>query len=116
MCFLIMKKDRNTFFNEANFSQASYMGTPNMQPQMMPQNFGAPTYSGSQASQSFYSGPVPMMQNNGGMPTDNISDIESRMSKIERQMNRLDARISKLENKGLMTTENYDNTTNMYML
>lgn len=112
-----MKKDRNTFFNEANFSQASYMGTPNIQPGMMPQNFGgSPTYSGSQASQSFYSGPVPMMQNSNMMPSDNMSDMESRMAKIERQINRLDARISKLENKGLMTTENYDNTTNMYML
>ncbi len=109
-----MKKDRNTFFNEANFSQSSYMGTPNLP---MNNNFqgGMPAY-GQQASQSFYSGPVPMMPNNGGMPGDNMSDIESRMAKIERQINRLDARISKLENKGLMTTENYDNTTNMYML
>ena len=61
-----MKKDRNAFFNEANFSQSSYMGAPNMP--------------------------------------------------IERQINRLDARIRKLESKGLVTTENFDNTTNMYML
>lgn len=116
MCFLIMKKNRNTFFNEANFSQSSYMGTPNMQSPMMGGNFNTPTYSGAQASQSFYSGPMPMMQNSNMMPGDNMSDMESRMAKIERQINRLDARISKLENKGLMTTENYDNTTNMYML
>lgn len=106
-----MKKDRNTFFNEANFSQSSYMGNPNMPMNNMQGSM--PAY-GSQASQSFYSGPVPMYQNqNGYMDT---SDIESRMAKIERQINRLDARVSKLENKGLMTTENYDNTTNMYML
>lgn len=110
-----MKKDRNAFFNEANFSQSSYMGNPNM-----PMNQGfqnpMPAY-GSQASQSFYSGPVPMNYNtNQNMGGDYMSDLESRLAKIERQINRLDARVSKLESKGLVTTENYDNTTNMYML
>ena len=80
-----MKKDRNAFFNEANFSQSSFMGTPNM-------------------------------PNMNGMGNDYMSDMESRLAKIERQINRLDARVSKLESKGFVTTENFDNTTNMYML
>ena len=109
-----MKKDRNTFFNEANFSQASYMA-PNMPNQMMG-GYPQPTYSGAQASQSFYQGPVPMMNTNPSMGNDYMSDMESRLAKIERQINRMDARISKLEAKGTLTTENFDNTTNMYML
>ncbi len=110
-----MKKDRNAFFNEANFSQSSYMGAPNM-PVTNGFNGGMPTYGGSQASQSFYSGPVPMNYNNQNMGGDYMSDLESRLAKMERQINRLDARVSKLESKGIVTTDNYDNTTNMYML
>ncbi len=108
-----MKKDRNAFFNEANFQSSSFMGAPNMP------NMNYPNYSGAQASQSFYSGPVPMNYNpnmNQNMNNDYLNDFESRMAKIERQINRLDARVSKLESKGLVTTENFDNTTNMYML
>lgn len=109
-----MKKDRNTFFNESGFQQTSYNTTmPNYgMPIGYPMNSGY----GQQSSQSFYSGP---MMNTGMMPNSNndyVSDIESRLAKIERQINRLDARISKLESKGVLTTENYDNTTNMYML
>lgn len=115
-----MKKDRNAFFNEANFSQSSFMGTPNMPNMNMNGNFpmNGATYGGSQASQSFYSGPAPMNynQNMNGMGNDYMSDMESRLAKIERQINRLDARVSKLESKGFVTTENFDNTTNMYML
>lgn len=109
-----MKKDRNAFFNEANFSQSSYMGTPNM-PMNQAYQGPIPAY-GSQASQSFYSGPAPMSYNNQNMGGDYMSDLESRLAKIERQINRLDARVSKLESKGITTTENFDNTTNMYML
>lgn len=110
-----MKKDRQSFFNESNFQQSSY-GTamPNFGMQSgMPMNTGY----GQQSSQSFYSGPMPnTMMTNQTMSNDYMSDIESRLAKIERQINRLDARISKLESKGVLTTENYDNTTNMYML
>lgn len=109
-----MKKDRNSFFNEASFQQSYGSAMPNMG---MPMNNGF----GSQASQSFYTGPMPggampnMNQMNQGA-NDYMSDLESRLAKIERQINRLDARISKLESKGVVTTENFDNTTNMYML
>ena len=47
------------------------------------------------------------------------NDIESRIAKIERQLNRLDYRISKLENTGsTITNEEFEtnNNTNMYML
>lgn len=71
---------------------------------------------GSQASQSFYSGPMPNYSSQNYYNNDYMSDFESRMAKIERQINRLDARISKLESKGTITTENYDNSNNMYML
>lgn len=107
-----MKKDRNTFFSEAGFNQTNFI--PNY-----PTNYPmGGNLSQAQASQSFYSGPAPMMNqgmnNYGG--SDYMSEIESRLSKIERQINRMDARINKLESKGLVSTENYDNTTNMYML
>ena len=105
-----MKKDRNTFFNESGFQQSSFNSTmPNMGMPGYPQNTGF----GTSASQSFYAGGMP-----NPLPAQNdyMSDLESRLSKIERQINRLDARISKLESKGVLTTENYDNTTNMYML
>ena len=45
-----------------------------------------------------------------------VSDIESRLSKIERQINRLDARITKLESTNFYPTEEIDTTTNMYMV
>ena len=49
-------------------------------------------------------------------PNYDLSDIESRLSKLERQINRLDARISKIENTALYPTEEIDTTTNMYMV
>ncbi len=109
-----MKKDRNTFFNESNFSQSTYVPTPNFGMNANYPMNGA--YGQSQASQSFYSGPTPMYTNQNTMGSDYMSDIESRLAKIERQINRMDARISKLESKGTVTTENFETTNNMYML
>lgn len=96
-----MKKTRNSFFQESSFQ--SY--NPNMA------SMGAPYQA---ASNYFYQGPTPnnyTMNNNG-------NDIESRLAKIERQINRMDYRISKLENMSNVTlTDDFDNnTTNMYML
>lgn len=111
-----MKKDRNTFFNEASFSQSGYIPTPNFSGNGMPMNGG---FSGSQTGMNFYSGPSPMGSmgyNQNNMGNDYMNDIESRLAKIERQMNRLDARISKLESKGFVSTEQIENNTNMYML
>lgn len=110
-----MKKDRNTFFNESGFQQTYGSTMPNYG---MPNNYTMNGGFGQQSTQSFYAGPMNpgMMQQQTTTGNDYISDIESRMAKIERQINRLDARISKLESKGVLTTENFDNTTNMYML
>lgn len=104
-----MKKDRNAFFSEAGFNQTNYI--PNFNQMPMGGNL-----SQAQASQSFYSGPAPMLNTNPNYGNDYMSEIESRLAKIERQINRMDARLNKLETKGFTTTENYDSTTNMYML
>lgn len=103
-----MKKNRNTFFQESSFQ--SY--NPNMNPQMagnIPN--GAPYQT---ASNYFYAGPTP---NNYNTYNAN-NDIESRLAKIERQLNRMDYRLSKLEGaNNIITTDEYEsNTTNMYML
>ncbi len=103
-----MKKDRNTFFGESSMSQVGYYPNqvnPNM---MMPS-----PYQASSASQNFYAGPAPINNNIN-------TDIESRFSKIERQINRLETRISKLENSannytGDITDETISNS-NMYMI
>jgi len=114
-----MKKDRNSFFSEYN------MNAYNTQPMM-------PMYPNQVASQSsFYSGPAydPNMMNmnnmnanmNSNMNNNYTSDIDSRISKIERQINRLETRLTKLENE-ISTfhsaTDLNDNTynTNMYMV
>lgn len=95
-----MKKDRNAFFSqEAQFSNMNYY--PN---NMMPINQ-------AQGSSSFYSGPV--------VPQNNFNnELESRLSKIERQIQRLDARITKLENMSpsIMQTDDIITNQSMYML
>ena len=99
-----MKKNRNTFFQESSYQ--SY--NPNMNGYN-----GAPYQT---ASNYFYQGPVPNNYNtfNGSSTT----DIESRLAKIERQLNRIDYRLTKLENvSNVITNDDADNNiTNMYML
>ena len=99
-----MKKTRNSFFQQESSYQA-YNANPNINPQMAP-------YQTS--SNYFYQGPVP--NNYNTMPINN--DIESRIAKIERQINRIDYRLSKLENaNNIITSEDFDtNNYNMYML
>ena len=83
-----MRKDRNSFFAE---SSANY------------QNFIPPQYQMAANNSMMYSGNVPL--NN---------DLNERLAKLERQINRLDHRLSKLEGS---TVNNLDETTNnMYML
>ena len=108
-----MKKDRNSFFNESGFQQSYGTSMPNF---AMPNNYTMNTGFGQQSTQSFYAGPMGNTMQSTSINNDYMSDLESRLSKIERQINRLDARMSKLESKGVLTTENYDSTTNMYML
>ena len=110
-----MKKDRQSFFNESNFQQSSYGTTPNFgMTNQMPMNAGY----GQQSSQSFYAGPIPnTMGMNQTMSNDYMSDIESRLAKIERQINRLESRVSKLENQTLYSTNDYNSGNDtMYMV
>lgn len=104
-----MKKDRNSFFNEASYSYGGYIPNNMMQPNMMPVQSG-------QYNQSFYSGPGYVGTSMQNTPNTDYSDIESRLSKIERQLNRLDSRITKLETTSSVTSESFENTTNMYMV
>ncbi len=107
-----MRKDRNTFFTNYNAQQASYIpDMPNMQ--VMPNNInsnGFGPYQAASTNSSFYAGPDIGASN----------DLDNRLSKIERQINRLDNRVSKLENNMLSSNtpiENIENNySNMYML
>ena len=105
MFTLYMKKDRNSFFNEQSYSYGYMPNNMAIGPNMMP----------SQASsfqQSFYSGPGYPTTGNTSIDS---SDIEARLSKIERSIARLDSRITKLESTNIADT-NIENTTNMYMV
>ena len=101
-----MLKSRNSFFQEAQFSSQSIM--PNIPGN--PYYMQAPV-NASSASQSYYSGPA---FNQGAMNQNNFDDYENRLAKIERQINRLDARISKLESANKI--ESIDMSSNMYMV
>jgi len=113
-----MKKDRNSFFSEYN------MNAYNTNPMM-------PMYPNQVASQSsFYSGPAydPNIMNmnavnnnmNNNMNNNYTTDIDSRISKLERQINRLETRLTKLENElssfNTATDLNDTYNTNMYMV
>mgnify|MGYP001861332433 FL=1 len=112
-----MKKDRNAFFQEASYFSGTNIPNPNMNV--------ANTPFATQSASSFYAGPVAPMNYNipnnlntniSNVPNYDFSDIESRLSKLERQVNRLDARVSKLETNTYYPTEEIDTTTNMYMV
>ncbi len=114
-----MKKDRNAFFQEAGYFNQTNIPTPNMNMNIANSPFT------TQAQSSFYAGPVAPMNYNtqsnmnaNTIPTVNYdyTDMESRLSKLERQINRLDARVTKLESTTLYPTEEIDTTTNMYMV
>lgn len=108
-----MKRDRNTFFGEAQMSTTSIM--PNMMPQMpqMPQYGMQAPMQAAQASQSFYAGPTPTMQQPYYGDTGQHSELESRIAKLERNMQRLEARVGKLESNASLST---NDVTNMYMI
>jgi hypothetical protein len=98
-----MKKDRNSFFSGYGFNSANNGINPNM---MMPNNEVS-------ANSSFYAGPG--MPNN--MNPNMYSDIDARLSKLERQVNRLETRVNQLEgnNNDTNVTEN-SYSANMYMV
>lgn len=104
-----MKKSRNTFFAESSYQAYN----PNMNSNMQMPG-GAPYQT---ASNYFYQGPAPVnaMPNNYNTTS---YDIESRLAKIERQLNRIDYRLNKLENaNNIITSDDFEsNNSNMYML
>lgn len=111
-----MKKDRNSFFEQSSFYSGASFNNPPM---------NTPYMTGSYSNQGYYAGPntgIPMNYNtnmgtNSNYNDNYYNDIESRLSKIERNISRLDARITKLENSNnYYTTDDLESTNNVYML
>lgn len=90
-----MRKDRNSFFAESSNSYQNYNGMGMMMPQ-------------------YQMGANNSMMYSGNMPYNN--DINERLAKIERQLNRLDHRLSKLETNTISNSDFDSNANNMYML
>lgn len=106
-----MKKDRNAFFQNQSSSSYFYPTQPGM-----PMNPGMGAYPmATESNSNFYQGPV-MAQ----MPNQNVesysSELESRLAKIERSINRLDTRVSKLESELSTNIGSNDYVTNNYMV
>ena len=98
-----MKRDRNSFFSEYSMNSFN-TGIPN---NMMMNGMPNQAFS---ANSNFYAGPA--------IPNTNMySDIDARLSKIERQLNRLETRISRLEgdNQTNISIDEYNNNP-MYMV
>ncbi len=107
-----MKKDRNAFFQNQSSSSYFYPSTPQM---AVPQNVGGYPMA-TESSSNFYQGPVLTPAYNAA-PSDNYSnELESRLAKIERAINRLDTRVSKLESELPMNTGSSEYVTNNYMV
>lgn len=99
-----MKKERNAFFQNNSSSSYFYPTAPMMQ---------GPIPMATESNSNFYQGPVVPIQ---PQLNDYNNELESRLAKIERQLNRFDNRISKLESE-VHYKENVDYTTNnMYMV
>ncbi len=95
-----MKRNRNSFFTNYNAQSQTFipdgMPTPNQGP-----------YTQTSMNSNYYSGPA----------LTNSNDIDNRLSKLERQVNRLDNRLSKLENTIPLQDSSPETTyNNMYML
>lgn len=94
-----MKKDRNSFFSQYGYSSYANNMQPNMnmQPSMNMQ---------------------PMINTNNPYNQSVESDLESRISKLERENKILESRISKLESSMPKVTNNtdYNFANSMYMV
>lgn len=96
-----MKRNRNSFFTNYNAQTQSYI------PDGVPYPNQQVPYTQTSMNSNYYSGPT----------LTNSNDIDNRLSKIERQINRLDNRLSKLENKETINDiPSETNYNNMYML
>ncbi len=105
-----MKKDRNAFFQ--NQSSSSYFYPT--QPQMPAMNAGFPM--ATESSSNFYQGPVITPAYPNGKDDTYSSELESRLAKIERSINRLDTRVSKLESEMPSSVGGSEYVTNNYMV
>jgi hypothetical protein len=92
-----MLRNRNSFFPETNINNVNPGIPQNMPGYQMPNN------------QPFYN----QMPLNQQIPNYN-EDIDSRIAKLERQINRLDARLSKLESASKIVND--DMSSSMYMV
>ena len=113
-----MKKDRNAFFQEASYFTQGNLPNPNMNVANAPYATGSQSsfYAAGPGIPINYNTPNNMNANMSPYAGYDVSEIESRLSKLERQVNRLDARVTKLESMNLYPTEEIDTTTNMYMV
>ncbi len=99
-----MKKERNAFFQNNSSSSYFYPTAPMMQ-SMYPM--------ATESNSNFYQGPI--LPNQSKDMDEYNNEIETRLAKIERQLNRFDNRISKLESE-MQYKEGNDYTNNMYMV
>ncbi len=104
-----MKRDRNSFFESSNFNMSA-------SGQNMMNNMGTPLMN--TANSNFYASqnmpmPLPVYPN---LQNTSTAELESRLAKLERSMNRFDARLSKLEGTTYYTKDTYDVENNMYMV
>ena len=112
-----MKKERNAFFQNQSASSYFYpTGTmPMSNMPMQAQNYGMYPMA-TESSSNFYQGPILAPVSN--QMNDYSSELETRLAKLERQINRLDTRVSKLESEVLRpsgTSSDYS-SNNMYMV
>ncbi len=104
-----MKKDRNSFFSEYGYNQSTgYI------PNMNNQNMNMLPNQTIAANSNFYVGPTPNYSNNSNVNM--YSDIDARMAKIERELNRLETRVSRLEGDSKNTIDELNLGSNMYMV
>lgn len=92
-----MLRNRNSFFPETNINNVNPGIPQNMPGYQMPNN------------QPFYN-QMPLNQ----QISNYNEDIDSRIAKLERQINRLDARLSKLESASKIVND--DMSSSMYMV
>ncbi len=111
-----MKKDRNSFFQSSNFNMsASSSPTLNMP---MPYQNTMPNMQmpNIMANSSYYQSNMPLNYPvYADMAPVNMNEIDARMAKLERAINRLEARISKIEGTSF-SNDTYNTDGNMYMV
>lgn len=100
-----MLRNRDSFFQDLNPNAFN----PNVNQTNINPNMNMPYQYPVQNAQNFYSN-VP---EGNKMPYNN-EDFDNRLAKIERQINRLDARITKLENASKIVND--DISSSMYMV